>query len=393
MKKMNNHIQSIIKSTLIMIMLFLCFAGNISAQKIPKIKVIKPGDLEIFGNVKGEVNSKGDNKNLGNVKIAVFKDDAKVNDYVTNASGRFDMKLDLNQIYTLYVSKENYITKILTITTMVPDSSQLPYEYQYKFNVILLEDFKGSAQMESLKRPAVKILFNEKFQDFDFDEVYNREVQAEMKLLQESIQQRIEIDNKSKIDSLIRGKIVADSTAIIKAKQDSINKTKRDSIGMVSIQKEYRSQQYIQDSLDRIERQRREDLERHKLDSIMAARNKDSIAYAIKNPPSKNPVDTTKKKLKDTTKPVVDKQKPTSNLPKFVEKNYPEGITEETYKEKGRIITREVVKKNGVQISYVKIVYDWGGVFYFKDELSMSSSSYSQEIESAKKYFDSKNNK
>jgi cytoskeletal protein CcmA (bactofilin family) len=374
-------------------MLFLCFAGNISAQKIPKIKVIKPGDLEIFGNVKGEVNSKGDNKNLGNVKIAVFKDDAKVNDYVTNASGRFDMKLDLNQIYTLYVSKENYITKILTITTMVPDSSQLPYEYQYKFNVILLEDFKGSAQMESLKRPAVKILFNEKFQDFDFDEVYNREVQAEMKLLQESIQQRIEIDNKSKIDSLIRGKIVADSTAIIKAKQDSINKTKRDSIGMVSIQKEYRSQQYIQDSLDRIERQRREDLERHKLDSIMAARNKDSIAYAIKNPPSKNPVDTTKKKLKDTTKPVVDKQKPTSNLPKFVEKNYPEGITEETYKEKGRIITREVVKKNGVQISYVKIVYDWGGVFYFKDELSMSSSSYSQEIESAKKYFDSKNNK
>lgn len=393
MKKMNNHIQSIIKSTLIMIMLFLCFAGNISAQKIPKIKVIKPGDLEIFGNVKGEVNSKGDNKNLGNVKIAVFKDDAKVNDYVTNASGRFDMKLDLNQIYTLYVSKENYITKILTITTMVPDSSQLPYEYQYKFNVILLEDFKGSAQMESLKRPAVKILFNEKFQDFDFDEVYNREVQAEMKLLQESIQQRIEIDNKSKIDSLIRGKIVADSTAIIKAKQDSINKTKRDSIGMVSIQKEYRSQQYIQDSLDRIERQRREDLERHKLDSIMAARNKDSIAYAIKNPPSKNPVDTTKKKPKDTTKPVVDKQKPTSNLPKFVEKNYPEGITEETYKEKGRIITREVVKKNGVQISYVKIVYDWGGVFYFKDELSMSSSSYSQEIESAKKYFDSKNNK
>jgi hypothetical protein len=186
---------------------------------------------------------------------------------------------------------------------------------------------------------------------------------------------------------------MADSMAIIKAKQDSINKTKRDSIGMVSVQKEFRSQQYIQDSLDRIAQQKREELERHKLDSIMAARNKDSIAYAIKNPPSKNPVDTTKKKPKDTTKPVVDKQKPTSNLPKFVEKNYPEGITEENYKEKNRVITREVVKKNGVQISYVKIVYDWGGVFYFKDELSMSSSSYSQEIESAKKYFDSKNNK
>jgi len=375
-------------------MVFLCFPGIASAQKTQKTKVIKPGNLEIFGNVKGEINAKGDNKNLGNVKIVVFKDDSKVTDYVTNAVGRFDMKLDLNQIYTLYVSKEGYITKILTVTTMVPDSSQLPYEYQYKFNVILLEDFKGSAQMESLKKPAVKILFNEKFQDFDFDEVYNREVQAEMKLLQESIQQRVEVDNKAKIDSLIRGKIAADSLAKIKVKQDSIAKTKRDSIGMVTIQKEFRSQQYIQDSLDKVAQQRREALERHKLDSIMDARKKDSIAYSIKNPPVKSPTDTLKKKPKDTSKPVVvDKQKPVSNLPKFEEKFYPEGITQETYNEKGRVITRNVVKKNGVQISYVKIVYDWGGIFYFKDELSMSSSSYNQELETAKKYFDSLNPK
>ncbi len=380
-----------IMSSLILVMIFLFTSGTISAQKNQKIKIIKPGDLEIFGNVKGEINTKGDNKNVGNVKIAVFKDDAKVTDYMTNASGRFDMKLDLNQIYTLYVSKEGYITKILTITTMVPDSSQLPYEYQYKFNVILLEDFKGSAQMESLKRPAVKIVFNAKYQDFDFDEAYNREVQAEMKLLQESIVQREELNNKEKIDSLIKAKINADSMAIVKVKQDSINKTKRDSLGMVNVHKEFKNQIAIQDSLDKIVQQKREELERHKLDSVVVARKKDSLAFVAKNPTFNTPNDTVKKKPKDKpANPNTEKPKPTSSLPKFVEKFYPEGITEETYNEKGRVITRHVVKKNGVQISYVKLVYDWGGVFFFKDELSMSGSSYNQELATAKKYFEKK---
>ena len=67
---------------LVMVMVFLCFPGIASAQKTQKTKVIKPGNLEIFGNVKGEINAKGDNKNLGNVKIVVFKDDSKVSVYL-----------------------------------------------------------------------------------------------------------------------------------------------------------------------------------------------------------------------------------------------------------------------------------------------------------------------
>jgi hypothetical protein len=91
-----------------------------------------------------------------------------------------------------------------------------------------------------------------------------------------------------------------------------------------------------------------------------------------------------------TTTTTTDKSPPSNNIPRFADKIYPEGITEETYNEKGRVILRHVIKKAGEQTSYLKIVYDWGGVFYFRNEVELSSSSYQQEMQNAKDYFKNK---
>src|SRR5258708_16618912 len=111
----------------------ICFMMCLSSVSViaQKNKTIKPGYLEIFGNIKC------DEKNCGNVKIVLFRDTNKLQELITNASGKFDIRLELNQLYYLNVSKDGMITKVLTISTFVPDSSQLPYEYQYKFNVNL----------------------------------------------------------------------------------------------------------------------------------------------------------------------------------------------------------------------------------------------------------------
>lgn len=349
-----------------------------------KNKTIKPGYLEIFGNIKC------DEKNCGNVKIVLFRDTNKLQELITNASGKFDIRLELNQLYYLNVSKDGMITKVLTISTFVPDSSQLPYEYQYKFNVNLLENFAGSQNYEAFKKPAAKIIYNEKFNDFDADEQYNKELQAEMKLLQETIKLRIEEDNRQRIDSIIAAKKIADSLAIIKFTQDSIAKVKNDSIAKAKVQAQFKKEFAKEDSISNAQKIKQQQIEQLKLDSAMKVKRPDTSSVGLVKQTTTTTTTQVKKPDIKTTTTNTDKSPPSNNIPKFADKIYPEGITEETYNEKGRVILRHVVKKASEQTSYLKIVYDWGGVFYFRNEVELSSSSYQQELQNAKDYFKNK---
>jgi len=379
---MNNHFSiGFIKSHLQVIICFiLCLSSiNVIAQKN---KTLKPGYLEIFGNIKC------DEKNCGNVKIVLFRDTFKLQELVTNASGKFDIRLELNQLYYMNVSKDGMITKVLTISTFVPDSSQLPYEYEYKFNVNLLENFSGFQNYEAFKKPAAKIIYNEKFNDFDADEEYTRELQAEMKLLQETIKLRIEEDNRMKIDSIIAAKKLTDSLAAIKYTQDSIAKIKNDSLAKVKVQVQFNKEFAKEDSIANAQKLKQQQIEQRKLDSAIKVQKPDTSSV-VQNKQTTTIVQNKKPDIKNTTT-TTDKKAPATNLPKFADKAYPEGITHETYNEKGMVIYRDVVKKSTQQDSYLKIVYDWGGVFYFRNEVELSSSSYQQELQNAREYFKGK---
>jgi hypothetical protein len=71
-------------------------------------------------------------------------------------------------------------------------------------------------------------------------------------------------------------------------------------------------------------------------------------------------------------------------VPKILSSDYKEGITEETVKESNRTIQRVVVKMDGSATNYQKIVYNWGGIFYFKNEGSITQSTFEQDIKNAK---------
>lgn len=58
---------------------------------------------------------------------------------------------------------------------------------------------------------------------------------------------------------------------------------------------------------------------------------------------------------------------------------YPDGVTEEQFKEGNRSITKRVVVKDGVGDEYRKVVHGWGGVFYFKNGESISERAWNQE--------------
>lgn len=80
------------------------------------------------------------------------------------------------------------------------------------------------------------------------------------------------------------------------------------------------------------------------------------------------------------TKPTT----PNTNIPKIIDSDYKDGVTEETINENNRAIYRTVVKKDGAASNYQKIVYNWGGVFYFKNDNSITELTFQQELKNAK---------
>ena len=80
-------------------------------------------------------------------------------------------------------------------------------------------------------------------------------------------------------------------------------------------------------------------------------------------------------------------KKETPAAPKIEEKIYPEWITEETVTENNRSIHRTVVKREGATTVFQKIIYTWGGIFYFMNESSISINIYDLEMKKQKQYF------
>lgn len=64
---------------------------------------------------------------------------------------------------------------------------------------------------------------------------------------------------------------------------------------------------------------------------------------------------------------------------------YPEGLTQETVNGKGFTLSRYVVNAGGVVTVYEKKIWDWGGVFYFKDtDIAITEALYNLELKSYK---------
>lgn len=60
-------------------------------------------------------------------------------------------------------------------------------------------------------------------------------------------------------------------------------------------------------------------------------------------------------------------------------REFPEGITENTYTEGNKTITERVVVKNGKGNRYKKVVHSWGGVFYFKNGTAVAERVWTAE--------------
>ena len=68
-----------------------------------------------------------------------------------------------------------------------------------------------------------------------------------------------------------------------------------------------------------------------------------------------------------------------------VARKYPEGVYNDVVFESNRTIERTIVNKNNVVNIYKKVKYNWGGIYYFKNEKAISYGLFQSEITNASK--------
>ncbi len=72
-------------------------------------------------------------------------------------------------------------------------------------------------------------------------------------------------------------------------------------------------------------------------------------------------------------------------LEKEAVQKYPLGITEEApVQDKKKTIKKTIVNLGGTVDIFQVVTYSWGGVFYFKNEVSITQTLYEQELKSAR---------
>ncbi|MBD80163.1 MAG: hypothetical protein CL840_14715 [Crocinitomicaceae bacterium] len=59
--------------------------------------------------------------------------------------------------------------------------------------------------------------------------------------------------------------------------------------------------------------------------------------------------------------------KKSDNFVALLATKYPQGMTEKTYKEKNKTVTKRIVVKGNLGTEYMKVEHAWGGVYYFKN--------------------------
>lgn len=245
---------------------------------------------------------------------------------------------------------------------------------------VLAEEKIRLAQLEKAKQDSIAKAKAVEIIRMKFIEDSIAKVQADEKI-------RLAVFEQARKDSVIRAKaeeiahlkFIADSIAKAQAEEKNrlavIEKTKQDSIAKVKAKEEEEARRFArekaqQDSIQKIKAKQEEEARK----AAIAKAYEDSVVKAKAKAKEEFELQETRKKQHT--------QQPSIALP-TLDKEYPEGISEDTLKEAKRTIFRTVIKKATNQDVFLKIIYSYA-TYYFKNEISLSESNYRTDLKVVK---------
>ncbi len=347
---------------------------------------------------------------------------------------RFNLKF--NSTYILAFTKPGYITKKVQIDTRVPSNRAAQGFYPIHFNVILMEQYEG-VNIVVFNQPVSKWQYNRVMDDFFYDTDYTKSIQSAIKDAEDELAKKKEelarqAEEERKNAEQARKDSLANARAEQKALKDSLAKARKDSLETAREEKELQAKMAEeerartaaeaaeakkQEAAMRMEEEERSraaaaEAEAQKrrqaeaLESEAQARNKAEAeaaeaerrkaaeavaANAERRRQAATMEQSEEERRRQAKLKAVEQQREllkasmsAGSQERKAEEGYDGGqapVHFEEIEEKNRRITKATVKHGDKSVVYMKIVYDWGGIYYFRDDRSISESMYKMATE------------
>ena len=170
-----------------------------------KSKIQRLGNLEFVGTTKHAGIA------LPGVVVTALSEMGDSAVFTTIAYGNFLVVMDLNKSYDFYFRKQGYIARYVHVNAAVPEEDKIT-DFSYKFNMDLYTA-EDKMPLALFSKAAARISYDNNFADFDFDGIYNKRLQEEIKHSKDSL---VAI----KTDSLYRVKMKGDSLSNAQSDKD-----------------------------------------------------------------------------------------------------------------------------------------------------------------------------
>lgn len=127
-----------------------------------------------------------------NARVLIAKNGNKVDEQVLAKKGRFDLKLALGADYKLTFVRDGYVTKIVSVSTEVPQEviESNPNFPPVKLIINLLPAIEG-IDLSVFDQPIAILSYNQEIDDFTFDKEYSEKIKNRVAQTEQQIRQAL----------------------------------------------------------------------------------------------------------------------------------------------------------------------------------------------------------
>jgi hypothetical protein len=246
--------------------------------------------------------------------------------------GKNYIDLEYQHDYVFSFSKQGYVTKKIFFSTKVPKSMLKDGFDPYAFDITIFKQMEG-VDLMVFNQPVARVIFNEDLDDFGYDTDYTKTVLAGIQEAEKELKKKIKEEK-------------ANPKAAAKS-EETAKKNSNEGGGATETAKKSSSE----------------------ADGGTTETTKKSSSEA-----SMNPSGAIENDSRNRNKASAENEK---RDPPTVSK-VPDKRDEKQYVEGSKRITEITITRKGKIYVYKKVVYIWG-VFYFRDNISITESSFVQE--------------
>ncbi|MFQ5334792.1 MAG: hypothetical protein ACE5DN_01825 [Flavobacteriales bacterium] len=302
--------------------------------------------------INGVVRDQKDESKLSAVHVAVQQDGMPFRKTITADNGRFAFRLPLESYYVVEFTKRGYFSKKISVDArhIPPGDAAFGYEFG-GWNVKLFREVKG-LDVSVLDQPVARIVYDTVANVFSYDKDYIKLVEKQVEKLKKDYKKKLkeeelarkEAAKRKEAERIAAEKAEAKKQADLLAQQQRERKA-REAAAKADAQRKAR------------EEKKARQLEARKLAKEHKQRNA-QISVKISGHSGGG---------RDSVSMPAAPDKQSVAFQQQLAKKYPQGITEERYKEGNISYIRRIVVEGPKGTEYLEAIHQWGGRFFFKN--------------------------